>query len=223
LIYVDSTGFVDLPDNRRLDIVAACGSAVGVLISNGNGTFKAGGGAPSSIAVGSFRGNGITDLAAATNSANGGIVVLLGNGDGTFQTAVPRRLRQRRQSGSGGNHRECGQHVRVRHYSARKRRWNLRITPDSLAFAPQRVGTTSAPHLVRVSNPGATPLKVTSITISGDFAQTDNCSVKLKTGKDCTIKVTFSPTQTGTRTGTLSIKDSALSSVQEIPLTERGT
>jgi hypothetical protein len=76
---------------------------------------------------------------------------------------------------------------------------------------------------VRVSNPGATPLKVTSITISADFAQTDNCSVKLKTGKDCTFKVTFSPTQTGTRTGTLSIKDSALSSVQEIPLTGRGT
>ena len=44
-----------------------------------------------------------------------------------------------------------------------------------------------------------------------------------KTGKDCTFKVTFSPTQTGTRTGTLSIKDSALSSVQEIPLTGRGT
>jgi hypothetical protein len=30
-----------LSDNRRLDIVASCGSAVVVLISNGNGTFKA--------------------------------------------------------------------------------------------------------------------------------------------------------------------------------------
>jgi hypothetical protein len=73
-----------------------------------------------------------------------------------------------------------------------------------------------------VSNPGATPLKVTSITISGDYSETNDCPAKLTTGKSCTINVTFSPTQKGTQTGTLSIKDSALSSVQKITLTGSG-
>jgi hypothetical protein len=84
------------------------------------------------------------------------------------------------------------------------------LHPGTLTFAAQRVGTTSAAQVVTVNNPGATPLKVTSITISGDFAEANDCPSKLTAGKNCTINVTFSPTQTGTRTGTLSIKDSTL-------------
>ena len=77
--------------------------------------------------------------------------------------------------------------------------------------------------MVTISNPGATPLKVTSITITGDYVETNNCPAKLTVGKSCTVDVSFSPTQTGTRTGTLSIKDSALSSIQKIALTGSGT
>jgi len=97
------------------------------------------------------------------------------------------------------------------------------LTPRSLTFAAQKVGTTSAAQVVTVNNPGATPIKVTSITISGDYSETNDCPAKLTVGKSCTIHVTFSPTQTGTRTGTLSIKDSTLTSVQGITLTGSGT
>jgi hypothetical protein len=76
-----------------------------------------------------------------------------------------------------------------------------RSNPKSVAFASQKVGTTSAAQVVTVNNPGATPLKLTSITISGDYSETNNCPAKLTVGKSCTINVTFSPTQTGTRTG----------------------
>jgi hypothetical protein len=85
------------------------------------------------------------------------------------------------------------------------------------------VGTSSAAQVITVDNPGATPLKVASITTSGDYSETNDCPAKLTTGKSCTVSVTFSPTQTGTRTGTLSIKDSALTSVQKVTLTGSGT
>src|SRR5260370_42661133 len=42
------------------------------------------GGGPQSFAVGDFNGDGVPDLAAA----NDGLVVLLGNGDGTFHAPV---------------------------------------------------------------------------------------------------------------------------------------
>ncbi len=102
----------------------------------------------------------------------------------------------------------------------------LGIAPSSLTFPAQKVGTPSTAQVV-VSNPGATLLKITSITISGadpkDFTEANTCPAKLAAGKDCTVNVTFSPTMTGTRTGTLSIKDSALSSTQKITLTGSGT
>ena len=76
-------------------------SMVGVLLGNGNGTFQtvvtysSGGYAAESIAVADVNGDGKPDLlvsnqcASYGNCANGGGVgVLLGNGNGTFQTAV---------------------------------------------------------------------------------------------------------------------------------------
>jgi hypothetical protein len=70
------------------DLAVANGSAVSVLLGNGDGTFQApvsyaAGIGPIFVAAGDFNGDGKLDLAVAIS---GGVRVLLGNGDGTFQT-----------------------------------------------------------------------------------------------------------------------------------------
>jgi hypothetical protein len=68
------------------------GGIVGVLLGNGDGTFQppvtyaAGGGAPYSVVVSDFNGDGKLDL--VTGNEDSTIGVLLGNGDGTFKNVV---------------------------------------------------------------------------------------------------------------------------------------
>jgi hypothetical protein len=76
-----------------------CCFSVSVLLGNGDGTFQSAvnygvGAGPSSVAIGDLNGDGNPDLATA-NSYTGlysgegeDVSVLLGNGDGTFQSAV---------------------------------------------------------------------------------------------------------------------------------------
>jgi len=72
-----------------------------VLLGNGDGSFQApasysAGRIPYSVAVGDFNGDGKPDMAVASLGdgpafTNGSVSVLLGNGDGTFRTAVSYR------------------------------------------------------------------------------------------------------------------------------------
>ncbi len=96
------------------------------------------------------------------------------------------------------------------------------VSPASLSFAPQNVGTTSAGGTVTLMNPGGAALSIASVTASEDFAATDTCVPSLAAGAQCTITVTFAPTAAGTRTGVLTITDSALPSPQTVSLTGTG-
>jgi hypothetical protein len=100
------------------------------------------------------------------------------------------------------------------------------LTPGSLAFASVVIGATSAPKNVTVKNSGNAPLNIASIAASGDFAlvtSTKPCGSTLAAGASCMIKVTFTPTQLGARTGTLSITDNASDSPQTVSLSGTGT
>jgi hypothetical protein len=101
----DVIAIANLTGNGTPDLIVGNSTdpshAISVLLGNGDGTFKApmvtpftpGPAGPTSIAVADLTGNGTPDLVLATpgivlpDSAevvNGSIVVLLGNGDGTF-------------------------------------------------------------------------------------------------------------------------------------------
>jgi dienelactone hydrolase len=100
---------------------------------------------------------------------------------------------------------------------------NATSVPTSLTFATQVLGTTSAAQTVILTNYGTNALSLTGITISGDFAQTNNCPSTLATLASCTVNVTFSPTQIDARSGSLTIADNAPGSPQIIPLSGAGT
>jgi len=90
--------------------------------------------------------------------------------------------------------------------SAGSLRTSANASPGSLTFPAEAVATTSSAQTVTVTNTGNTSLVPTSISIGGDFAETDNCqNSTVAPGGGCSIQVTFTPTATGARSGQLLI------------------
>jgi hypothetical protein len=86
----------------------------------------------------------------------------------------------------------------------------LSLTPLSLAFPTTKVGTSSAPLPVTLTNTDAVnQLSVSKITITGidlqDYSQTNNCPTRVPPSGSCTINVTFSPQVVGSRVAQLSV------------------
>ncbi len=98
------------------------------------------------------------------------------------------------------------------------------LSPSSLSFSGQFVGTTSAPEDVTLVNSGSATLNITSVAVTAGsgFAETNNCSTSVAAGSSCTISVTFSPTTNGTASGTLSVTDNTTGSPQTVTLTGTG-
>lgn len=97
------------------------------------------------------------------------------------------------------------------------------LTPSSLSFGTQTVGTTSPSQVATLTNGGSTTLTITSIAVSANFLQSNNCGGGLLAGGSCTINVSFMPGKSGTLTGTLTVTDSASNSPQTVSLSGTGT
>jgi len=99
------------------------------------------------------------------------------------------------------------------------------ISPTSLTFSSQAVGTTSAAQTVTVSNNGEFPLIFSNIVTSGDFAGATlaQCPSIGEEAAPCVFSITFKPTATGTRTGAITFTDNATGSPQTVTLTGTGT
>src|SRR5581483_7982694 len=99
---------------------------------------------------------------------------------------------------------------------------SIAVNPSSLSFGSQTVGSATGAQSVTVTNSGNQAAAVSSISTSGDFAQTNNCGSSLPAGASCTVNVTFTPTATGARTGTLSIASNAPGSPATVALSGSG-
>lgn len=95
------------------------------------------------------------------------------------------------------------------------------VTPSALNFGSVATGSTSGAQSATVSNPTGSAASVSSISTSGDFTQSNNCGSSIAANGSCTVTVTFAPTATGARTGTLTVNAGGVTNT--VSLTGTGT
>jgi hypothetical protein len=86
----------------------------------------------------------------------------------------------------------------------------LTLTPGTLGFGNQAIGTTSAPPLpVVIQNTSSQTVTISSIAASANFTETNSCPATLTAagtdGASCTVNVAFAPGTSGNLTGTLTV------------------
>lgn len=99
----------------------------------------------------------------------------------------------------------------------------LTAMPNPLVFSGQEINTASPPSILKIGDAGSAALSISGISVTGDFAETSQCGPTVSAGTQCIINVTFKPTATGKRTGTLVISDSAAGSPHKVYLSGYGT
>lgn len=100
------------------------------------------------------------------------------------------------------------------------------LSPASLTFGNQAVGSVSAPLAVTVQNTGNADLNIASVTLIGanasDFILGNGCTTTVAPGGTCTLQVSFAPTAGGTRTAQIELVDNAPTSPQTVNLSGSG-
>jgi hypothetical protein len=107
---------------------------------------------------------------------------------------------------------------------------DISLSAARLSFGSHKVGTTSAPRTVTVTNIGSVVVNFTGsgIVIAGtdpaDYVISANtCGPSLAAGASCTVSVEFMPTATGSRIAALQFNDDGGASPQTVALTGNGT
>ena len=101
----------------------------------------------------------------------------------------------------------------------------LKVSPSSLTFGPQVVGTTSAPQAVDILSTGAVGVTLKGYSATGYYSQTNNCPVApslLAPHISCVMNVTFAPSIIGQFNGTVQISDDAFGTPHVVMLSGTG-
>ena len=99
---------------------------------------------------------------------------------------------------------------------------NLNFNVTGLAFGSEPLGATSSAQTLIITNPNGSAVTITGIVTSGDFSATSNCPTIAAFGT-CSVNVTFTPSISGARTGTLTLTDAQSNNPQSAQLTGTGT
>ncbi|HVG26097.1 MAG TPA: choice-of-anchor D domain-containing protein, partial [Acidobacteriaceae bacterium] len=82
----------------------------------------------------------------------------------------------------------------------------ITLSAASLTFGPQQVASESDAQVLTVTSTGTAPVTLGTPVIAGDFVESDTCAGHtVAVGSSCTISVRFAPTQTGARSGQLTV------------------
>ncbi|MCU1303549.1 MAG: hypothetical protein JWQ87_3833 [Candidatus Sulfotelmatobacter sp.] len=229
--------------DNRVDLAVGnfLGNSVSVLIGTGNGGFRQAAdydtaGFTTWVAVGDLNGDGKEDLAVSnlgspTNSFAGSVTVLSGNGDGTFGTGVVypagKGLNYVAIGDFNGDHKPDVVAVDTQGNAVFTllNTGTVTFSPTTpITFPNQLVGTTSAILSATLTNNGASPLTISSVTYTGKpFHLQTTCKGSVPPGGYCTISATFSPQVIDISSGTITIRDSASSKPQVVELMGTGT
>lgn len=189
-----SVAVADLNADGKLDLVVSnqnCNSArgpcvagtVSVLLGNGDGTFQAqkefvAGEDPNWVAVGDFNGDGKLDLAVVNGQGNNftsALLILLGNGDGTFEAPVSYPLKTN------------GSSVAVADFN-RDGRLDLAVL-DNVGLISIFLGNGDATFRDRVDYPaGSLPFGYIGL---GDFSGNGNLDLAIASGGSNSVTILF--------------------------------
>ncbi len=227
-VYGVNVGAADVNGDGKLDLVTDTGC---VLLGNGDGSFGPCNYLPGSSGeidgVGDLNGDGKLDVVQGTTL----VTADLGAGDGTFPNYFTFNSpgggnAQGGFPGGIGDFNNDGKLDVVSSNGYLLLQTTVDLTPISLAFGSQNVGTTSAPQTATLSNVGTSALVINSVSItgtgSGSFAQTNDCGSSLAAGTSCTISVTFTPKSAGFFSPSLSVSYKGTASPQKVTLSGTG-
>ena len=98
----------------------------------------------------------------------------------------------------------------------------LAATPNGLTFGSVLTGRSAALSFT-LNNRSGTAVNALTFSVTGDYTAASTCGpVTLNAGSSCSLTVTFTPRQTGTRSGALTIASSDPASPLTVPLTGTG-
>ncbi|HTS61645.1 MAG TPA: choice-of-anchor D domain-containing protein [Candidatus Acidoferrales bacterium] len=100
---------------------------------------------------------------------------------------------------------------------------NVGVLPRNLTFPLTQDASTSPAQALSLFNTGPADVTVASVIASGKFSATNDCGGVVTAQGACDIFVSFSPTISGTATGSVSITEGDIGSPLQVPLSGLGT